>query len=552
MEDVTARIIVTAQSSAAVQGLQNTKKALDDVTNARLKELQVQKAQAQLELAEFESARAAEKAYAAEIPLRGAERQLEFMKENHQQHIELYKTKKALGELDDKGNKKWRRALKKEAGEIALLTDKVQDLTKEYLPLANAEAGANLAAFNAKQKLDGLNQSTDVAIDRTEKFSWKIAGARAASRAFGMDLGAESANMIKYGIIAAGAASAIKLLQMGLEALDKEMIEEAELWKRNNENMKEAAAAWAEQREKQNSALSTLENYHKQSVISAEQSLEMSKAIKTLGGDFTAMGVEIDQATGKIKNFDKANAAYRRNMIEREKAEIQAQLKNLQNERMRQVKIRDTAGVPIWFGGNVRIGGEEKMLAAGKEIDRIANESIKLQRRLAELRRMTPEQDSEQLNKAQAVDAQKAMDDRTKNLKTQIRIQELRNKGLEREAHILEINARLDKERLGLANDQQRAAFDKNRGEIVALELKKFDASQKKKELAPKKTKSETIKRQTAIGSFSAAELNQQIRTGTPAQKTADNTKKMVSTTQHIANQLDTIATKALQPIAYA
>lgn len=56
----------------------------------------------------------------------------------------------------------------------------------------------------------------------------------------------------------------------------------------------------------------------------------------------------------------------------------------------------------------------------------------------------------------------------------------------------------------------------------------------------------------TAIGSFSAAELNQRIGTTSPAQKTADNTKKMVSTTQHIANQLDTIATKALQPIAYA
>ena len=173
MEDVTARIIVTAESSMAVQGLNNVRKALDDVAEARMKELQLEKARAQLELAEFESARAAEKAYAAEIPLRGAERQLESLKEQHQAHIEMYKAKKQLGELDEKQNRKWTRALKKEAAEVDNLKMKVQELTKAYLPLANAEAGANLAAFNAKEKLDALGKSTQNAAKKTEEFSWK-------------------------------------------------------------------------------------------------------------------------------------------------------------------------------------------------------------------------------------------------------------------------------------------------------------------------------------------------------------------------------------------
>lgn len=471
MEDVTARIIVTAESSMAVQGLNNVRKALDDVAEARMKELQLEKARAQLELAEFESARAAEKAYAAEIPLRGAERQLESLKEQHQAHIEMYKTKKQLGELDEKQNRKWTRALKKEAAEVDSLKGKVQELTKNYLPLANAEAGANLAAFNAKQKLDALGNSTKNAAKETEKFSWKMAGARIASRMFMMDLGATSNNMIKYGILAAGAASAAKLVKWGFEQMDKAMIEDAELWKRNNENIKETAASWAEARSKQNEALDTIHQYNGQTEISAVDSLKMAKAIKTLRGEFGDLGFEIDESTGKIKNFDKASAALKRKQIEREQSEIRTQLKNLEEERRRQIEVRDTAGVPIWFGGNVRIGGGAQMEAAGKEIDRIGNEMSKLRKRQAELKRLTPEADAEKEAKAREIDASKTFNRRIQEWQTQVKIQLLRNQGLEKEARLLEINARLDKERLGLANDQQRAVFDKMRQELIDAEM---------------------------------------------------------------------------------
>lgn len=471
MEDVTARIIVTAESSMAVQGLNNVRKALDDVAEARMKELQLEKARAQFELAEFESARAAEKAYAAEIPLRGAERQLEFLKEQHREHIELYKVKKQLGELDGKQDNKWVRALKKEAAEIDNLKGRVQELTKAYLPLANAEAAANLAAFNAKQKLDVLGQSTVGATKQTEQFSWKMASARMASRLFGMDLGATSNNMIKYGILAAGAASAAKLVKWGFEQMDKAMIEDAELWKRNNENIKETAASWAESRNKQNEALDTIRQYNGQTEISAVDSLKMAKAIKSLRGEFGDLGFEIDESTGRIKNFDKASAALKRKQIEREQSEIRAQLKNLEEERRRQVEVRDTAGVPIWFGGNVRIGGDAAREAAGREIDRIANEMIKLRKRQAELRRLTPEEDAEKEMKAREIDASRVFNRRIQEWQTQVKIQLLRNQGLEKEARLLEINARLDKERLGLANDQQRAVFDKMRQEIIDAEM---------------------------------------------------------------------------------
>lgn len=486
MEDVTARIIVTAESSMAVQGLNNVRKALDDVAEARMKELQLEKARAQLELAEFESARAAEKAYAAEIPLRGAERQLESLKEQHQAHIEMYKTKKKLGELDEKQNREWVRSLKKEAAEVDNLKMKVQELTKAYLPLANAEAGANLSAFNAKQKLDALGESTQNAAKKTEKFSWKMAGAKMASRLFSTDLGATSNNMIKYGILAAGAASAAKLVKWGFEQKDKAMIEEADLWKRNNENMKETAASWAEQRQKQNEALEALNGYNGKTQLSAVEQLKMAESLKVLKQGFGDLGIEIDRSTGKIANFDKVSVAYRRKMIEKEKSEIRAQLKNLENEKRAQAELRDTAGVPIW-GGGVRIGGEATMLAAGREIERINSESAKLRKRMAELNRMKPDEEAEKLNAAKNKDAMTAFSDRRADIQREITLIELRNKGLEREAKWLEINARYDKERAKLQSEAERKAFDYHRPWLLESEMAKWDAEKKGKVTKQKK-----------------------------------------------------------------
>lgn len=501
MDDITARIIVTAESSMAVQGLNNVRKALDDVAEARMRELQLEKARAQFELAEFESARAAEKAYAAEIPLRGAERQLEFLKEQHKEHIEMYKTKKQLGVLDEKQDKRWRGSLKKEAGELSKLQERIQGLTKEYLPLANAEAAANLAAFNAKHKLDALGRSTEGAAKQTEKFSWKLAGARMASRLFMMDLGATSNNMIQYGILAAGAASAAKLIRLGFEQMDKAMIEDAELWKRNNENIKETAASWAEARAKQNEAMDTIRQYNGQTEISAVDSLKMANAIKALRGEFGDLGLEIDEATGRIKNFDKASAALKRKQIEREKTELKSQLVMLAKEREKQEKIRNEAGVSLrdilqsMFGytavdrstgkeiktfqfqkgenflDDYVFGGGDAMEAASNRIANIQNEMSKKQLRLRELMRLTPEEDAQKEAKAREIDASTVFNRRIQEWQTQAKIQRLRNQGLEKEARLLEINARLDKERLGLANDQQRAVFDKMRQEIIDAEM---------------------------------------------------------------------------------
>ena len=39
--------------------------------------------------------------------------------------------------------------------------------------------------------------------------------------------------------------------------------------------------------------------------------------------------------------------------------ELEAELRELENSNQQQAELRDKAGIPVWFGGKVRIGGKE-------------------------------------------------------------------------------------------------------------------------------------------------------------------------------------------------
>ena len=39
--------------------------------------------------------------------------------------------------------------------------------------------------------------------------------------------------------------------------------------------------------------------------------------------------------------------------------ELEAELRELEKSNKQQAELRDKAGIPVWFGGNVRIGGKE-------------------------------------------------------------------------------------------------------------------------------------------------------------------------------------------------
>ena len=212
-EDVKARIIVAVESAAAKQKLNEVRQGLADVGDERMRDLRIAKAKAANELAEYNSMIAASKAYQAQLKLERAERQFD-----------------KFSKMDDVFPETMKR-----------LSDKVGEARREYLQLASAESGANLAAFQASETLkqltynmDATTNSTKNAAGATKEYTWRTVAARTASRLFHMDLASTgSPTMMQAGIIAAGVAAAVKLMAWGYEKLRDRYREANELLPRS-------------------------------------------------------------------------------------------------------------------------------------------------------------------------------------------------------------------------------------------------------------------------------------------------------------------------------
>ena len=66
--------------------------------------------------------------------------------------------------------------------------------------------------------------------------------------------------------------------------------------------------------------------------------------------------------------------------------ELEAELRELENSNQQQAELRDKAGIPVWFGGNVRLGGKETSEAAAKKIEENNQRIMVIRRNLHDLR----------------------------------------------------------------------------------------------------------------------------------------------------------------------
>ena len=71
-------------------------------------------------------------------------------------------------------------------------------------------------------------------------------------------------------------------------------------------------------------------------------------------------------------------------------AEIEAELKQVQEEKKQQTEIRDSAGVLIWFCANTCVGGAEETKAASQKIEELNNWSAELNKKRLELKNSDP------------------------------------------------------------------------------------------------------------------------------------------------------------------
>lgn len=459
MDDVTARIAIAVQNGDSLRQIGKVKKGIREISDQRMRDLRLAQSSAKLELAEYNSMIAAQKAYNAEIRMSGTEKRIRFRKSE------------GAG-----------------AGEIEKMTRLYDKQRETYLKAQAAEASANIAAYQAKVSHDNLKRSLseNVSVAKTatrgmREYSASTIAARSASRLLGIDIG-EGVNpaMIKMGVIVAGAASAMKLAGLAMEYYTDKARYAAELSHRNLDSVSEANTRFKEQADKQREVIDSITNLQNKERLSNVEKLEMSKLLKELKIDYHALGGEIDATTGKIANWDKVSAVARKQMLAEEISNLEREIKQISADRQEIMKtLSGENGVAAWLYDTARrnfnytpygrIGNalmeatglheilrepvkqlttsEERRLVT-EELTRyneIGEKQSSLYERLENARKQLAEFDTEESKaaKSKADDLAKAINKEREQLK----IQELRLKGREREAKIIEIFSKWEEKR---------------------------------------------------------------------------------------------------------
>lgn len=215
------------------------------------------------------------------------------------------------------------------------------------------------------------------------------------------------------GIIAAGVASLGKIVVTVYNNWIGGMKEAGELAQRNAASIRETAEATEQLRQKSDGYLSRLSELSSAEQLSNSNKAEARKLIADLTKSYGDLGVKLDETTGKLSGVDEAMVKKLQRDKDRRIAEMETELKQLQSDNAAQAQVRDNAGIPVWFGGNVRLGGEADAKEAGQKIEENVKRMTELRRQLHVQRRSDPA--AEYRAKRQAENADLAEENQERN-----------------------------------------------------------------------------------------------------------------------------------------
>ena len=129
------------------------------------------------------------------------------------------------------------------------------------------------------------------------------------------------------GIVMAGVASIVKFVTGAIAAAKDAWIAHVETLQANSKEVERVGNALKEQISREQEAVSTLRELNKQEQLSNTQKKASAKAILELQTAYRDLNIEIDSATGKIKNFDAVNIAIMRRQAQRELQNVEAQIR---------------------------------------------------------------------------------------------------------------------------------------------------------------------------------------------------------------------------------
>ena len=215
------------------------------------------------------------------------------------------------------------------------------------------------------------------------------------------------------GIIAAGVASLGKIVATVYNNWIGGMKEAGELAQRNATSIRETAEATEQLRQRSDGYLSRLSELSSAEQLSNSNKAEARKLIADLTKSYGDLGVKLDETTGKLSGVDEAMVKKLQRDKDRRIAEMETELKQLQSDNAAQAQVRDNAGIPVWFGGDVRLGGEADAKEAGQKIEENVKRMMELRRQLHEQRRSDPA--AEYRAKRQAENADLAEENQKRN-----------------------------------------------------------------------------------------------------------------------------------------
>lgn len=251
----------------------------------------------------------------------------------------------------------------------------------------------------ANKKLGGLGQSqAGGGLLGTVAKGSKMAGGEVGS------IGEKITSLTGMSTGAAAGAAAFAVAKLGVEiykAYRKSVLDAAEAEREKSRATLEELDALKKSNAERATMAQKLTDLQGVEKLSEVQKIEAKKAIDKLGESYKQYGIVLDEVNGKLINADKAQAALLEADKAREIAKTQAAMKQLEADRKAQDEVIAGAGVNI-FG--VQVGGEEEAKAAAKAIQDIGKQAGVLRSRLAELNRLNPGKDALDTANAQNLD----------------------------------------------------------------------------------------------------------------------------------------------------
>ena len=260
------------------------------------------------------------------------------------------------------------------------------------------------------------------------------------------------------GIIAAGVASLGKIAATVYNNWIGGMKEAGELAQRNAASIRETAEANEQLRQKSDGYLSRLSELSSAEQLSNSNKAEARKLIADLTKSYGDLGVKLDETTGKLSGVDEAMVKKLQRDKDRRIAEMETELKQLQADNAAQAQVRDNAGVPVWFGGDVRLGGESDIKEAGQKIEENNKHAMELRRQLREQRRADPAAEYRAKRQAENADLSEGYRERSRSFE-QRKSDDAFNAAQDIDAKIANRRQAIDAERGGRQRAEAEAAL---------------------------------------------------------------------------------------------